>query len=151
MLASEFNGVRARKWNSERPIIFAPIILRKTTGVYKARDIRTRITRRLNEWEKGNHAALVADTIDEALSNIKSKTIPPEESEVRARVFNSLLLSGRVREAVRYSTNRDQTGILDPEDIDEKTGKPVIQVLKEKHPDIHTPNINNPDCASFEH
>ena len=104
MLASEFNGVRARKWNSERPIIFAPIILRKTTGVYKARNIRTWITRRLNDWEKGNYAALVADTIGEALCNVKSKTTPPEENEIRARVFNSLLLSGRVREAVRYST-----------------------------------------------
>ena len=31
-----------------------------------------------------------------------------------------------------------------------KGEKPVIQVLREKHPNIHIPNINDPECASFE-
>ena len=31
-----------------------------------------------------------------------------------------------------------------------KTGQPVAEVLREKHPDIHVPSEENPVCASFE-
>ena len=104
MLADEWTGIRARKWNSEKPLIFAPIILRKTNGVYKASDIRKHIICRLDEWEKENFAALLVDTIEEALANHGTQ-VPPNETEVRSRVFNSLLVTGRIREAVRYATS----------------------------------------------
>ena len=43
LLAQEFHGVRQRKWNSERPIVFVAVVLQKTPGVTAAHDIRRRL------------------------------------------------------------------------------------------------------------
>ena len=40
--------------------------------------------------------------------------------------------------------------MLSPADIDAKTGKPVINVLREKHPDCRTPDLEKEGLASFE-
>lgn len=48
--------------------------------------------------------------------------------------FNNLLVAGKIREAVRFLTERDQGGILLPTDACTKTGRPVEEVLREKHP-----------------
>ena len=31
-----------------------------------------------------------------------------------------------------------------------KTGRPVAEVLREKHPDMRVPPVGNPTCAAFE-
>ena len=31
-----------------------------------------------------------------------------------------------------------------------KTGRPVAEVLREKHPVMHVPPVKNPTCAAFE-
>ena len=45
VLSAEWQGVLDRKWNSKRPLIFAHVVLTKTMGAHKARDIRARIDR----------------------------------------------------------------------------------------------------------
>ena len=45
ILAAEWRGVINRSWNSERPLIFAHVVLTKTLGVRRAKEIRARITR----------------------------------------------------------------------------------------------------------
>ena len=50
------------------------------------------------------------------------------------RMFTRLMLHGRVREAVCFATNQSGGGMLKPDDIDTKSGKCVLDVLKEKHP-----------------
>ena len=50
-----------RSWNSEIPLIFAHIVLTKTLGVRRAQEIWARITRRMELWERGQHAGLVGD------------------------------------------------------------------------------------------
>ena len=47
------------KWNSEKSLIFSHVVLTKTLGARKARDIRARIDFRLDLWERGIHAGLV--------------------------------------------------------------------------------------------
>ena len=64
ILAAEWRGVLGRSWNSERPLVFAHVIITKTLGVCRAKDIRTRITRQMDLWERGLHSGLVGD--DEA-------------------------------------------------------------------------------------
>ena len=54
-----------QKWNTERPIIFAHVVLTNILGAYKAREIRARIERRLDLWEGGIHAGLVGDALAE--------------------------------------------------------------------------------------
>ena len=61
ILAAEWRGVLNRSWNSERPLVFARVILTKKLGVCRARDIRVRITRRMDLWERGQHTGLVGD------------------------------------------------------------------------------------------
>ena len=47
--------------NSGRPLVFAHVVIRKTLGVRRAREIRARITRRMDLWERVQHAGLVGD------------------------------------------------------------------------------------------
>ena len=57
----EWQGVLDRSWNSERPLIFSNLVLTKTLGVCREQEIRVRITRRMDLWERGLYAGLVGD------------------------------------------------------------------------------------------
>ena len=48
ILAQLFEGVRLQKWNSELPMIFAAVILRKNPGAFQAAKIKQRIQQRLD-------------------------------------------------------------------------------------------------------
>ena len=61
-----WKGVRERKWNSEKALIFAPCILRKESGTKFAPDIRALITVKLDMWEAGKICSLVKATEDAA-------------------------------------------------------------------------------------
>ena len=61
ILAAEWRGGISRSWNSERPLVFAHIVLTKTLGVRQAQEIQARIMRRMDLWERGQHAGLVGD------------------------------------------------------------------------------------------
>ena len=62
ILTTKWRGVLGRSWNSERPLVSAHVILTKTLGIYRAREIRARITRCIDLWERVLHAGLVGDT-----------------------------------------------------------------------------------------
>jgi hypothetical protein len=47
MFANELEGVRTRMWNSERAMLFAPVILNRKSGVVKASEITKTISLRL--------------------------------------------------------------------------------------------------------
>ena len=61
ILAAEWLGVISWSWNSERPLVFAHVVLTKTLGFRRAREIRARITRHIDLWEGGQHSGLVGD------------------------------------------------------------------------------------------
>ena len=44
------------------PLVFSHVALMKTLGVCRAKEIRVRITRRKDLWERGIHADLVGDS-----------------------------------------------------------------------------------------
>ena len=67
-----------------------------------------------------------------------------------ARSFHDTVLSGKLRQAVCWETNREGGGCLLPGDTCMKTGRPVADVLREKHPDMCVPPSENPACAAFE-
>ena len=60
----------------------------------------------------------------------------PDDDDSIARRYHSLVIDGRLKAAVRYATNRTGGGVLAPGDIHSKTGLPVIEVLRNKHPKI---------------
>ena len=43
-----------------------------------------------------------------------------------------------------------QIGVLFPVDTDSKTGRPVMDVLRDKHLAMRTPDLVDPECSSFE-
>ena len=67
-----------------------------------------------------------------------------------ARSFHETVLSGKLRQADRRATDREGGGCILPEDTCTKTGRPVAEVLQEKHPDMRVPLIENPVCEAFE-
>jgi len=144
VLTHEFRTARvARTTNSEKPLVFAAVILPRTTGVWSAKDIRLRMNQRMDLWQQGNYAALVDDMEAEALARIGTPPEPTEET--CARAFNARVLSGRLRAAVRNLTNRDGGGVLRPDDKCMKTGRPVLEVLQEKHPKLRDPPLDTDD------
>ena len=149
MLALEWKGVRERSWNSERPIIFAACILRKKHSTARARDIRKRVSRQMDLWEEGMYSALVNETAEEASRGGKNGMGKEGEFESMARRFSSTVMSGQLRKAVRMITSRDGGRVLVPEDLCTKTGRPVREVMQEKHPETRLPNLQDPNCVSY--
>ena len=148
-MAREFTGVRERKWNSERALIFAACVLRKSPGVIRARDIKRWVERRLTLWIDGSYDALVQDIVGEAMRGVGGGRGTIDEDLV-ARKYNSMVLDGKLRAAVRFATERDGGGVLLPQDACTKTGRPVMEVLLSQHPDSRIPNLEDPHCT-FEH
>ena len=73
-----------------------------------------------------------------------------------ARKYHNMVLGGKVRAAVRMVTNRGTGGAYRPFDLDCKSERPVIEVLREKHPASHVPSeedfdahVRAPDCLEL--
>ena len=149
ILTEELRGVRDRKWNAERPLTFLATVLERGDDVSRARDIRSRLTQRMNLWETGHHVPLIDDT--EGIMEGKGPSITREKDPDReARAFNAKVLSGRLRSAVRDITSRGSGGVLQPDSTCSKTGRPVLDVLKEKHPELRDPETTGGPHGPFE-
>lgn len=132
--AELIEGIKKRKWNGEKLVVFAQVIFQRDQRIKRAKDIRKHIAHKLRLWNQGDYQTLVEMTLYDlktSLSRAQGITTP----EQRAKTFHRKVLRGNLRSAVRYITEREKGSILYPDDIDEKTGKPVSQVLAEKHPD----------------
>ena len=55
------------------------------------------------------------------------------------------MLRGKLRTAVRWITERETGGVLQPGDRCTKTGDRVMEVLRAKHPEAWTPTAANLD------
>ena len=140
ILAAELRGVLGRSWKSERPLIFFQVVLTKTLGVHRSKDIRALITRQMDLWERGLHAGLVGDDDAEgAAREGRDASGGEEEDDVLSQIYHYMSLSGKLRKAIRQSINREGGGCILLDDQCTKTGQPVAKVLWEKHPDMRVP------------
>ena len=146
--AKELRGVRERRWNSERPLCFLACVLKRRPDCTRSADIKCRIENRLRLWEEGKFDALIQDITSAALHGASRGTREVEEEQV-ARRYNSTVLDGNLRTAVRNLTDGVRGGVLGPEDLCTKTGRPVIEVLRDKHPDQRLPDLSDPNCLAF--
>ena len=145
ILEAEWRGVLSRSWNSKRPLVFAHVVLTKTLGVRRAREIRERITRHMDLWGRGQHAGLVGDSeVEGASREGRAAFSIKEEENAMAQSFHETVLSGKIRQAVCWATDREWGGCLLSGDKCTKTGRPVADVLREKHPDMHVPLRKTP-------
>ena len=128
--------------------MFVAVVLQTAPGVRRAKDIRARLTNRMDLWDQGRWPALVDDTEHEVLSRDSLARSP--DMEAKARSFNARVLSGRLRPAVRSLTGRAGGGVLQPDDKCTKTGQPVWEVLQSKHPALREPPTVGEEDGAFE-
>ena len=86
-LAEELRGIRDRRWNSERFIVFKTVTLQRARHVTASRYIRWRIERRLDEWEAGRYEMLVEDTLRSSTQYLTAVR-REETAEHRAKTFH---------------------------------------------------------------
>ena len=77
-LTKLLQDIRERKCNSEKALLFAPCILRKTRGKKTFAETKPLIRGRLEAWKAGHYLALVKDIEEAALENGWS---PPHDQE----------------------------------------------------------------------
>jgi hypothetical protein len=147
-MTSELQGICKRKWNSERPLILMACILRCKHGCIKAKEIKKRIATHIDLWHQGKYDALIHDITTTSLANAGYRSATTDE-ETSAWKYHSAVLDGRIRAAVRGLTSGDKDGVLGPDDACTKTGRPVRDVLAEKHPLLRTPNLADPNNLAF--
>ena len=86
-------------------------------GVRRAQEIRASITRRMDLWERGQHAGLVGDSeVEGAAQEGRAAFSGEEEDNAVARGFQETVLSGKLWQAVRRTTDREGGGCLLPVD-----------------------------------
>ena len=149
VFAAEWKKVRKRKTNSEQALIFPACILRKAKGVSRAKSIKRRVLRRLALWENGQIAELVNDIVNATKQGGGGGKCPDDDDSI-ARRYHSMVIEGKLREAVRWVTTRDGGGVLHPDNINQKSGKTVAKVLESKYPACIIPNLGQEGWASFE-
>ena len=66
-----------------------------------------------------------------------------------ARRFHETVISGKLWQAVRRATEREEGGCLLPDNQCTKTGRPVVEITWEKHPNMRVHPVENPTCAAF--
>ena len=138
MLGAELQGVRDRRWNSERFIVFQTVILQRARHVTASHAIWRQIEKRLEAWGGGRHAMLVGDTL-RSCEDYMTTARREETAEHRAQTYNSLVLRGKLRSVVRWITEQETGGVLQPGGWREKTGDRVLEVLCAKHPEARPP------------
>ena len=116
-LAAEWRGVISQSWNSERPLVFAHVVLTKMLSVRRSQETRARITRRMDLWERGQHAGLVGDAEAEGSDQEGRAAFSVEEEEdAVAQSFHETVLSGKLRQAVRRVIDQEGGRCLLPDD-----------------------------------
>ena len=76
-------------------------------GVCRAREIWAWITRRMDIWERGIHTYLVGDAEAEGASmEVRDASKGEEEDESVAQSYHETVLSGKLRQAIRWATKR---------------------------------------------
>ena len=59
--------------------------------------------------------------------------------EAEGRQYNNMVLEDRISEAVNSVVDTDRGRLYQPEDDYSKTGRPVLDILREKYPEVTVP------------
>ena len=105
ILSVELDGVHARKWRSERVIVFQSVILKRSQGVNNYAQIRKRILFQLGCWDCGAFYKLVKDTYNYAMGYLRKARRNQMEKQ-RHRKFSNIVQKGKLREAVLFICDR---------------------------------------------
>ena len=136
-LVEEFRGVRSRRWNSEKVLCFIICVLTKSpcSNNKSASEIRQRISSRLAQWKNKEFDSLIDATEADIAQGLSGKG-PPASQDAKARAFDAAVKAGYLAKATANLTRSSEGGVLALDDIDAKSGKTVLQVLRDKHPKL---------------
>ena len=150
ILAAEWRGILGRSWNYERPLVFSHVVLTKTLCVRRAQEIRARLMRCMDLWERGIHAGLLGDAkVEGAAREGRSALSGEEEDEAVARSYHNTVISGNICQAVCQVTDREGRGCLLPDDQCTNNRQLVADIFWDKHLNMHVPPVENFMCAAF--
>jgi hypothetical protein len=137
-LADEVDKLTKGIMLSDRLLVFCAVVLQRDSSVRKACDIRRILTRRLSLWTDNQYDVLLQEAVrcDRQLCKGPTVTKKPPNTDHIETIFTKLMLQGKVRDAIRWVTERSTGGVLNPSSVivsgDEQ--KTVLEILKEKHP-----------------
>ena len=117
-------------------MLMPKLLLQKPHPKSKTKEHTRCLERRLHVWSAGNFEELIKEgkTIQQHLPQRRMKT--SDQNQRLAKTFASLMLRGKVRAALRLLSENSSAGVLNlDQEID---GKPVRDILKEKHPPAQT-------------
>ncbi len=93
----------------------------------------------MDAWEANRIVSLARD-VEEANNEDGHGTSHRQgwNGETGGRRFYNTILDGNIRAAVRHITDREKGGIYGLRDTCTKTDRPVLEIMREKHPDPTT-------------
>ena len=126
-----------RKWNLEHPLVFQACILCRACFIDCFHNVKPVIWGWLITWDAGRYVALVK-AVEEANKDIGGSggdtCMRRVDTTLMVRKYHNMVLGIKIRAAVPMVTNRDSGGAYHPFDLDTKSVRPVIEVLRAKHP-----------------
>ena len=125
---------------SKRVLVMSRVLLQRDPMIKASKDIRTLNGRRIEDWKENKFDKLFA----EAVICGKKKQINQDNLDDKhvSKVFASLMMTGKVRSAMRWFSERASGGVLDP--IQKvKKGVTVLETLKSKHPEPHKSHLSS--------
>ncbi|CEM26622.1 unnamed protein product [Vitrella brassicaformis CCMP3155] len=139
-IAEEVEKISKLEAPSQQVFVFIRTLIQRDPDVKKKRDVKRMLWRRLEMWQEGQVEELVCEA--ERLDQQFPTTQPRLDDASVYRIFNKLMLEGKVRAAVRFVNERGGGGVLHPSAQAEKRppGVTVLDVLREKHPPQQQPH-----------
>jgi hypothetical protein len=140
-----------RRWNSERPLVFQAVILRRIHGITQFHDGKPIIWGPwLDAWDTVRYVALVKEVkeanLDSGGGGRRVEVQRQDNATSLACKYNNMVLGGKVHAAVRMATNRGAGRPYFRHDLDSKSKLPVINVLRDTHSDCRVPSDNDFDA-----
>ena len=133
--------VRQRTWNCELPLAFSAVILQTTHGTTRAQDIQMRLTQRDGSVGQGR--------IQRPGRRHGGRTPEPgwfgtpKDDDAATRQFDAPVASVRPCAVSLTATAGEFSNCI-------KTGRPVLEVLRGKHPAIRDPDLTASNLGTFE-
>jgi hypothetical protein len=131
-------------------LVFQAVILRRIRGVTRFRNVKPIVWNRLDTWDVGRYVALVRGveeaSLDSSGGGRTTEVQRQDNATSLAHQYDAMVLGGKVRSAVWMVTNKGTGGPYCPNDLDSKSGRPVIDVLRDKHPECVVPSEEDFDA-----
>ncbi len=139
--------------------MFQAVILCLIHGITRFHNVKPIIWGQLDAWGMARYVVLVKEVeevnLDSGGGRRRVDVQRRDNATSHARKHDNMVLGGKSRVAVWIVTNRGAGGPFRPHNLDSKSECPVIDVLRDKHPDFLVlltrtlmPIVTLPTCST---